>query len=116
MLRANKLTLPGRDVKPLSYTGPSSRTTEDIFSQATETKLWVLDFDQVEPITMDTNGVERAVDAATRNDPYLPKPLQTTVHEQEAWKAFVTVCLLFFRATGLLAGCETVAHLLAYTE
>jgi hypothetical protein len=53
----------------------------------------VLDFDQVQPITMDRAGVTQAVEAARLNDPYLPKPLQATVDEKETWNAFVMVCL-----------------------
>ena len=86
--------MSGRSVKPLSYTGPSSRQTEDLFRRVTETKLWVLDFDQVRPITMDKAGVAQAVEAARLNDPYLPKPMQATVDEKETWNAFVLVCLL----------------------
>lgn len=77
------------NVKPLSYTGPSSRRTEDFFHQIAETKLWVLDFNQVQPITMDEDGVAQAVEAARVNDPYLPKPMRVTAEERKAWNEFV---------------------------
>ncbi|KAK3294861.1 zinc finger protein-domain-containing protein [Chaetomium fimeti] len=77
-----------RSVKPLSYTGPHSRQTEDFFGQVAATKLWVLDFDQVQPITMDRDGVAQAVDAVRLNDPFIPKPMQATADERKTWDAF----------------------------
>ncbi|OPB36398.1 hypothetical protein A0O28_0054770 [Trichoderma guizhouense] len=52
------------------------------------TELWVLDFNQVQRITMDEAGVAKAVDAAKVNDPYLPKPLGDSQIEKQAWNAF----------------------------
>ncbi|PNP60217.1 hypothetical protein THARTR1_00241 [Trichoderma harzianum] len=52
------------------------------------TELWVLDFNQVQPITMDEAGVAKAVEAAGINDPYLPKPLGASPIERQAWNAF----------------------------
>ncbi|KAK4043420.1 zinc finger protein-domain-containing protein [Parachaetomium inaequale] len=75
-------------VTPGSYTGPASRRTEDFFRRVVTTKLWVLDFNQVRPITMDSDGVAQAVKAARVNDPYIPKPLQASADEREVWKAF----------------------------
>ncbi|KAL7936605.1 zinc finger domain-containing protein [Trichoderma chlorosporum] len=72
----------------VTYTGPESRITEDFFARTTE--LWVLDFNQVRPITMDAAGVAKAVEAATINDPYLPKPLGESHFEQLAWDEFTT--------------------------
>ena len=74
-------------MKPLTYTGPPSRSDEDFFRRSTE--LWVLDFNQVRAITLDEAGVAQAVEAARINDPYLPKPLQETPIEKEVWNAFV---------------------------
>ncbi|KAL2200506.1 zinc finger protein-domain-containing protein [Corynascus similis CBS 632.67] len=73
---------------PKTYTGPSSGRMEDLFRKVETTKLWVIDFNQVRKITMDADGVAQAVDAARRNDPYIPKPLQTSADEREVWKAF----------------------------
>ena len=39
-------------------------------------------------MSMDEHGIEQAVEAATVNDPYIPKPLQEPAHEREVWKAF----------------------------
>ncbi|KAL6806661.1 zinc finger domain-containing protein [Trichoderma sp. SZMC 28013] len=52
------------------------------------TELWVLDFNQVQPITMDEAGVAKAVEAAGINDPYLPKPLGESTSERQAWNTF----------------------------
>jgi len=76
-----------RRLEPLTYTGPSSRRDEDFFRRTTE--LWVLDFNQVRPITLDETGVAQAVEAARINDPYLPKPLQESLIEKQLWNAFV---------------------------
>jgi hypothetical protein len=76
-------------VAPLSYTGPASRRTEDLFREVQPTKLYVLDFDQVRWMTVDREGVAQAVEAARVNDPYLPRPLQEASEEKEVWAAFV---------------------------
>ncbi|KAK5989937.1 hypothetical protein PT974_08200 [Cladobotryum mycophilum] len=72
--------------KPTS-TGSVSGRDEEFFHRMT--KLWVLDFNQVRPITMDEAGVVQAVEAARINDPYLPKPLQQSPLEKRLWNSFV---------------------------
>ncbi|UKZ52201.1 hypothetical protein TrVGV298_005976 [Trichoderma virens] len=69
-----------------AYTGPPSYINEDFFSRITD--LWVLDFNQVQPITMDEAGVAKAIEAARINDPYLPKPLGASQIEKHAWNTF----------------------------
>ncbi|PHH92287.1 hypothetical protein CDD83_8101 [Cordyceps sp. RAO-2017] len=54
------------------YTGPESRLVGDFYTRTTE--LWVLDFNQVKPISLDEAGVAQAVNAAKVNDPYMPRP------------------------------------------
>ncbi|KND86651.1 hypothetical protein TOPH_08714 [Tolypocladium ophioglossoides CBS 100239] len=83
--------------EPLTYTGPPSRRIEDYFCRTTE--LWVLDFNQVRTMTLDEAGVAQAVDAVKVNDPYLPKPLQESAIEKQAWDTF---------AASYLAASETV--------
>jgi hypothetical protein len=75
-------------LKPETYTGPSSYRDED-FSPRT-IKLWFLDFNHVQTITMDEAGVARAIQAASANEPYLPKPLQQSMVAKGAWNEFVT--------------------------
>ncbi|KAH0529250.1 hypothetical protein TsFJ059_004019 [Trichoderma semiorbis] len=70
------------------YTGPLSYVNEDFFSRITD--LWVLDFNQVQPITMDEAGIAKAIDAAKVNDPYLPKPLGASQIEKQAWNTFAS--------------------------
>ncbi|KJZ80575.1 hypothetical protein HIM_00425 [Hirsutella minnesotensis 3608] len=72
--------------KPHQYIGPPSRLLEDLFHRTTE--LWILDFNQVRPITLDDAGIALAVEAATINDPYIPKPLQDTAAEKSVWNVF----------------------------
>ena len=47
-------------------------------------QLWMLDFDQCKPITMDEAGVDQAVEAFCINDPYFPR---SHIY-LELWKAF----------------------------
>lgn len=68
-------------------TGPSSYVHEDFFTRTTD--LWLLDFNQVRPITMDEDGVARAVEAIKLNDPYFPRPLQKSRIEKILWNEFV---------------------------
>ncbi|KAL7901362.1 zinc finger domain-containing protein [Trichoderma sp. SZMC 28014] len=76
------LGLPGP-----TYTGPPSRMHEDFFVRTTD--LWLLDFNQVQQISMDEAGVAMAVEAVKLNDPYIPKPLQESEIEKQAWNEFV---------------------------
>ncbi|KAM0257756.1 hypothetical protein ACHAQJ_004207 [Trichoderma viride] len=52
------------------------------------TDLWVLDFNQVQPITMDEEGLKKILEATRINDPYFPRPLQESQIEKQAWNAF----------------------------
>ncbi|KAM0257744.1 hypothetical protein ACHAQJ_004195 [Trichoderma viride] len=82
--------LSGKDIRNLSgplYTGPASYVHEDFFIRTTD--LWLLDFNQVQPITMDEAGVAKAVEAVKLNDPYFPKPLQGSKIEKLLWNTFV---------------------------
>ncbi|PTB68370.1 hypothetical protein BBK36DRAFT_1167615 [Trichoderma citrinoviride] len=69
------------------YTGPASHNKDDFFRQRT-TEMWLLDFNQVQSITMDEGGVAKAVEAARVSDPYLPRPLGETPVEKQVWNAF----------------------------
>ena len=73
---------------PFTYTGPESRKIDDFFHQPS-TELWVLDFNQVQPITLGDEGVAKAVFAVQLNDPYFPRPLRESAIERGVWKAFV---------------------------
>ncbi|KAJ9160858.1 Pre-mRNA splicing factor ATP-dependent RNA helicase PRP43 [Coniochaeta hoffmannii] len=70
-----------------TYTGPPSCVNEDFFTRTTE--MWLLDFNQVQTITLDDAGVAMAVEAVKLNDPYVPKPLRKSTVERRIWKAFV---------------------------
>lgn len=53
-----------------------------------ETRLFVLDFNQVRRITMDDEGVACAVEAFYLNDPYYPRPCEESNIQQELWNSF----------------------------
>lgn len=96
-----------KDLKPFTYTGPSTDQIEDFFCRMTE--LFVLDFNQVRTITMDDEGVAMAVEAWRLNDPYYPKPLRQTAAERHVWKAFVISYLAASQAVMSLQGCQGIA-------
>ncbi|OAP56872.1 hypothetical protein AYL99_08984 [Fonsecaea erecta] len=54
-----------------------------------ETRLFVLDFNQVRRITMDDDGVACAVEAFFLNDPYYPRPCERSKVQEELWNSFV---------------------------
>lgn len=58
-----------------------SRSWSDVFG---EHQMWLLDFDLVREITMDSEGVQKAVKAFWKNDPFFPRP---DAHS-ELWKGF----------------------------
>ncbi|UKZ84326.1 uncharacterized protein TrAFT101_000239 [Trichoderma asperellum] len=87
--------LSGREMRTLrwpTYTGPSSYVHEDFFTRTTD--LWLLDFNQVQPITMDQDGVSKAVEAIKLNDPYFPRPLQESRIEKILWNEFAEQYLI----------------------
>ncbi|KAK0609631.1 hypothetical protein DIS24_g12301 [Lasiodiplodia hormozganensis] len=54
------------------------------------THLWVLDFNQCQPISMDEAGVSQAVEAYMINDPYYPRPPveDDDGHDSRLWSTF----------------------------
>jgi hypothetical protein len=61
--------------------------------------MWLLDFNRCNKIhmkgvdgegstAMQKKGLELAISAFFKNDPYYPRPLSTNAHEQELWDAF----------------------------
>jgi hypothetical protein len=70
-----------------TYTGPPSWVNGDFFGRTTE--MWLLDFNQVQTITLDDAGVAMAVEAVKLNDPYIPMPLRESAVEKKIWEAFV---------------------------
>jgi hypothetical protein len=83
-------SLTGREIRSLkqpTYFGPSSRLHEDFFARTTD--LWALDFNQVQPITMDEAGVAKAIEAVKLKDPYFPRPLQESRIAKIVWNEFV---------------------------
>ncbi|KAJ0162174.1 hypothetical protein CTA2_4997 [Colletotrichum tanaceti] len=58
-------------------------------------QVWLLDFNQVGNITMDEEGVDKAVRGLWDNDPYYPRPAchETNTTEVRLWEAFKDVYL-----------------------
>lgn len=68
--------------------GTDGRDVEFVLGSSRTTNLWLLDFNQVQSITMDEAGVAKAIEAVRINDPYLPRPRGTSRIEKQAWNAF----------------------------
>lgn len=67
----------------------SSTYVDPVQSQAAATHMWLLDFNQCQPISMDENGVDQAVKRFFDNDPYYPRPLAATGSTDDwLWKSF----------------------------
>jgi hypothetical protein len=73
-------------------TPPAEALDSTTFSSETlgEHAMWVLDFDCANIISMDEAGVDQAVAAFWRNDPYYPRPGGSNEHEKLLWKTFRT--------------------------
>lgn len=69
-------------------------------------RLWVLDFDCVNPITFDDQGIDRAARAFLRNDPYYPRPDSNDPMDQDLWRLFAD---RFIHASTLILGEENVS-------
>lgn len=50
--------------------------------------MWLLDFNLCGSISMDEQGVDKAVKAFYKNDPYFPLPLAEASRDQQLWKTF----------------------------
>ncbi|KAF4469871.1 hypothetical protein FALBO_3219 [Fusarium albosuccineum] len=72
---------------PNSWAGPRDDATNAEHTR--EIALWLLDFNQVRPITMDEAGVAQAVEAFKINDPYYPRPFQEDGVSRSLWETFV---------------------------
>ncbi len=50
--------------------------------------LWMLDYDKCQKLSLTDEGIEQAVKAVERNDPYFPKPYKTRPGDQKLWAHF----------------------------
>ena len=66
-----------------------------------EHTLWLLDFDQVKPMSLDDAGVEQAAWAFYKNGWYFPRPCGATKHDLELWDKFKQH---FLRSSEILLG------------
>ncbi|KAH0497595.1 hypothetical protein TgHK011_004889 [Trichoderma gracile] len=70
-----------------SNAGCSSAACQQVTRRTT--KLWLIDFHRVRPMTMDNEGLANASRAIWFNEPYFPRPLQSLQIQKKAWNAFV---------------------------
>ena len=55
--------------------------------------VWLLDFDCCKPMALDKKGVEQAVAAFYKNDPYYPRPGSGNLNDRALWAAFKEIFL-----------------------
>lgn len=65
--------------------------------------LWILDFDCVRAMSQDEKGIDQAVSAFMRNDPFWPRPGSEAEADQRLWKIFRK---RFLEASELIFGAE----------
>lgn len=67
----------------------STTGVDAVQPQAAATHMWLLDFNQCQPISMDEEGVSQAVKRFFDNDPYYPRP-STIIGspDERLWEAF----------------------------
>jgi len=53
-----------------------------------EHKMWILDFDCCNTITLDQAGVEQAAAAFYKNDPFYPRPASDNEADRMLWRVF----------------------------
>ena len=66
----------------------SDTVSQQIYPQPPGNGLWLLDFNRCHEIDMDQTGVDQAVKAFCRNDPYYPRPLTRNVKDEIVWRRF----------------------------
>ena len=67
----------------------STTGVDAVQPQAAATHMWLLDFNQCQPISMDEEGVHQAVKRFFDNDPYYPRPSATIGSADERlWEVF----------------------------
>lgn len=87
---------PGVAQEPLPAVAELKRLKEDsstnvdaVQSQAAATQMWLLDFNQCQPLLMDREVIDQAVKRFFDDDPYYARPLAATVSTDEGlWGLF----------------------------
>ncbi|KAL6874459.1 hypothetical protein HDV57DRAFT_510962 [Trichoderma longibrachiatum] len=67
--------------------GPS-KAAQEVLTRRT-TKLWLINFHLLQPMTMDNEALARACKAMCSSDPHFTMPLQKSESQKKAWNAFV---------------------------
>ncbi|KAH9837497.1 calcineurin-like phosphoesterase [Teratosphaeria destructans] len=89
---------------------PPRKDEDGLSSDVLDThRMWTLDFDCVNPITLDAQGVERAAVAFYKNDPFFPRPDSEDERDQRLWELFVE---RFIQSSVLILGSEELPRML----
>lgn len=78
------LAPPKLDQAETGYAGALTVHSEVLRSHC----VWLLDFDCCKPMSQDKTGVEQAVAAFYKNDPFYPRPRRTDERDQRLWEVF----------------------------
>ena len=76
------------DLKGMPPNSDTNPVSQDIDLKTPTTGIWLLDFNRCHDISMDATGLQQAVKAFFRNDPYYPCPLGTTKNDECVWQVF----------------------------
>ena len=85
VLASSRLSSPSTSVSPSSAATKNSPRLVTTFpsNELGEHSMWILDFDCCNAMSMDESGVDQAVGAFFRNDPYYPRPRYGNVDDQD---------------------------------
>ena len=82
----------------------STTGVDAVQSQAAATHMWLLDFNQCQPISMDEEGVHQAVKRFFDNDPYYPRPSAAVGSPDERlWEIFA---MRYLETSGSIIGAD----------
>lgn len=71
-----------------SFEEPLAHNTVIKSHSLSEHVVWILDFDCCKPMSLDKKGVDQAVTAFYKNDPYYPRPNRDELGDQTLWTVF----------------------------
>lgn len=70
------------------FEGPLAHDTVIKSHSLGEHVVWILDFDCCKPLPLDEKGVDQAVTAFYKNDPFYPRPKRGDLGDQRLWTVF----------------------------
>ena len=91
----------------------STTGVDAVQSQAAATHMWLLDFNQCQPMSMDEEGVHQAVKRFFDNDPYYPRPSAIIGSTDERlWEVFAK---RYLETSGSITGADKERRRLSFT-